>query len=88
MSKFKPPPEIAEPKYELRVLFHPDMRPVQAWWFTDASIAYAQIEPAPSEGRYVELLDDGCYLFQMFENVQPSLCCGVAWIWPASGDAL
>jgi hypothetical protein len=80
--------ELAEPKYESRIVFHPDMRPVRAWWFVDASIAYAQIEPAPSEGRYIELLDDGCYLFRMFENVQPNLHYGIAWIWPESGDIL
>jgi hypothetical protein len=84
----RPPPESSDPKFEFRVVFHPDMRPVRAWWFVDASIAYAQIEPAPSENRHIELMDDGCYLFQMFENIQPSLCCGVAWIWPASGDTL
>jgi hypothetical protein len=84
----RPPPESAEPKLELRAVFHPDLRPARAWWFVDSSIAYAQIEPALSENRHVELLDDGCYLFQTFEGTQPGLCCGVAWIWPELADIL
>ncbi len=83
-----PPLELAEPRFELRVVFHPDMRPVRAWWFVESSIAYAQIEPAQSENRYIELLDDGCYIFQMFESIQPNLYYGIAWFWPEPGDIL
>jgi hypothetical protein len=71
--------------FEARLNFHPSMKPLRAWWFIEESVSYGQREPDPAEGRHLELLDDGCYLFKSFRSVQDGYCHGIAWIW-SDGD--
>jgi predicted transcriptional regulator len=74
-------PETSDTRYEVRIIFHRSMVPQRAWWFTDASRAFGRIEPDPAVDRHLDILDNGCYIYKIFEDAQAGLAHGVAWIW-------
>jgi transcriptional regulator with XRE-family HTH domain len=65
-----------------QLIFHVAMRPLRAWWFS--SVRYSSIEPHPSRGMHLDILDEGRYIYKRFEEdaLEPNGLYGVAWVWP------
>lgn len=74
-------PEYRETRYEVRIVFRKDMVPLRAWWFVNSSVTHGQMEPDLSEGRHLELLDSGGYVYKNFDDMRPRLAHGISWIW-------
>jgi hypothetical protein len=60
------------------------MAPSRAWWFGATLDIEGQIEPAASEHRHLDLLQDGCYVYKVFDEppLVPNYYYGIAWTWP------
>lgn len=71
-------------RIEFHLNFHELHAPLRAWWFIEHRELSGALEPDPSDGRHLEVLDEGRYLYRIFErdNVSPDLRYGVAWVWP------
>lgn len=83
-------PEHTLNQYDARIVFGRDRFPLRAWWFVN-SVNYGRIEPTPSEGKHLQVLDDGHYLFKTFNNPVPYLAHGIAWVWnegPVGGQSI
>jgi hypothetical protein len=81
--RWRPPVHEAK-RIEFRLNFDPAMKPVRAWWFRAALDIEGQIEPEIAENRHLDILDDGQYIYKVFEGgaLAPGRYYGVAWIWP------
>jgi hypothetical protein len=71
-------------RIEFRLCFDAAMAPVRAWWFSGTFDIEGQIEPDFSEGRHLDILESGQYLYKVFEGdvLLPGRYYGVAWLWP------
>ncbi|OOC54253.1 MULTISPECIES: hypothetical protein [Nocardiopsis] len=71
-------------RIEFHLRFGEPHLPVRAWWFVSSQEVEGELEPPPSEGRHLEHLDEGRYLYRIFENedITPDLRYGISWVWP------
>jgi hypothetical protein len=81
--RWRPPHHHAK-RIEFKLLFKPEMAPSRAWWFGATLDIEGQIEPAASERRHLDLLQDGCYVYKVFDEppLVPNYYYGIAWTWP------
>ena len=72
-------------RIEFHLKFHDSQKPARAWWFQSSRDVEGEIEPPAHEGRHLQLLDEGRYLYRIFEHehITPSLRYGISWIWPS-----
>ncbi|TYB69293.1 hypothetical protein FXF51_08700 [Nonomuraea sp. PA05] len=77
------PPFHHPRRIEFKLLFEPEMVPVRAWWFGATLDIEGQLEPAPSECRHLKILQNGRYLYKVFDEQQlmPNHYYGIAWVW-------
>ncbi|MFI9846966.1 hypothetical protein ACIHFD_58815 [Nonomuraea sp. NPDC051941] len=80
--RWRPPHHHAK-RIEFQLLFKPEMTPSRAWWFGPTLDIEGQIEPALSQRRHLDLLQDGCYLYKVFDEppLVPNHYYGIAWTW-------
>jgi hypothetical protein len=72
-------------RIEFHLVFDPAMSPVRAWWFHTTAGTEGQIAPSIAEERYLNIFDNGTYVYKIFEG-QPLAALhyyGVAWDWRA-----
>ncbi|MFB9300694.1 hypothetical protein [Kibdelosporangium philippinense] len=68
---------------DFHLIFHEKCTPKRAWWFNTSNDASAQIEPDQSEGRHLQLLHGGTYVYKVFvaEEFMPPAHLGIGYAW-------
>ncbi|HEY3684240.1 MAG TPA: hypothetical protein VGL93_14485 [Streptosporangiaceae bacterium] len=70
-------------RMEFHLVFAGEMTPVRAWWFRTTYNVGGRIEPERHEGRYLDILNEGRYIYAVFDNEGSPLGShqGIAWRW-------
>lgn len=78
------PQSHATKRIEFHLNFHSSFKPVRAWWFQSRRDILGHVEPNANDNRHLEQLDEGSYLYQIFEHdhIIPNQVHGLSWVWP------